>query len=118
LHRESIAGVSSESFPAADRLPPAPLLAALGVEVVHIAATCAGSMDALGMACDNGLEPTPVLMPATKPSLDRRAGPALASTGATIRPFKVAKSEGEQTSPENRVVGCAGGTDVTGNDCM
>jgi hypothetical protein len=51
-------------------------------------------LDANGMECDNGLEPTPVLTAAT------------------------AKSAGEQSSPENLVVACAGGADATGNDCM
>jgi len=52
-------------------------------------------------------------------SLDRRAGPALASAGAAIvKPFKTAKSVGGQTSPENPIVGCAGGMDATGNECM
>jgi hypothetical protein len=119
LHRESTAAVTAESFLAADRLPPAPLLAALGLEATDIVATCAGSMDANGMECDNGLQPTPVLMPATKPRLDRRPGSALANAGAAIvKPFKVATSAGEQTNPENRVVGCVGGADSTGNDCM
>jgi hypothetical protein len=112
LDRESIAAVAAGSLSAADRLPPA-------LEVVDIAATCAGSMDANGDECDSGLEPTPVLMMATKPSLDRRAEPALANAGAAIvKPFKAAKFAGEQTSPENHAVGCAGGADVTGNDCM
>ena len=56
---------------------------------------------------------------ARKPSLDRRAEPALASAGAAIvKPFKAPTSAGEQTNPENRIVGCAGGMDATGNDCM
>ena len=59
LHRESSAAVAPESFPAADGLPPAPLLAALGLEIVDVRATCAGSMDANGDECDSGLEPTP-----------------------------------------------------------
>ena len=59
LHPESTRAVTAESFPAAAGLPPAPLLAALGLEVVDIRATCAGSMDANGDECDSGLEPTP-----------------------------------------------------------
>jgi len=59
LHRESTRAVTAESFPAADQLPPAPLLAALGLEIVDVRATCAGSMDANGDECDSGLEPTP-----------------------------------------------------------
>jgi hypothetical protein len=59
LHRESIAAVGAESSAAADRLPPAPLLAALGLDIVGIGATCAGSMDANGDECDSGLDPTP-----------------------------------------------------------
>ena len=56
---------------------------------------------------------------ARKPSSDRRAGPALANAGAaTVKPFKTAKSASEQTDPENHVVGCAGGMDANGNDCM
>jgi hypothetical protein len=56
---------------------------------------------------------------ARKASLDRRTGPALANAGSmTVKPFKAAKSAGEQTNPENHVVGCAGGMDATGNDCM
>jgi hypothetical protein len=56
---------------------------------------------------------------ARNPSLDRRAGPALANAGAAIvKPFKAARSAGEQTNPDNRIVGCAGGMDATGNDCM
>ncbi|HWZ72155.1 MAG TPA: hypothetical protein VN326_11865 [Casimicrobiaceae bacterium] len=80
LHRELIAAAAAKSFPAADGLPPAPLLDALGLEVVDIVATCAGSMDANGDECDSGLEPTP----ATKPSLDRRAERALANAAAPI----------------------------------
>jgi hypothetical protein len=56
---------------------------------------------------------------ARKPSSDRRAGPALANAGAaTVKPFKAAKSASEGTNPENHVVGCAGGMDANGNDCM
>ena len=56
---------------------------------------------------------------ARKPSSDRRAGPALANAGAaTVKPFKAAKPASEGTNPENHVVGCAGGMDATGNDCM
>jgi hypothetical protein len=56
---------------------------------------------------------------ARKPSLDRRAGPALANARAAIvKPFNAAGSAGEQTTPENHIVGCAGGVDATGNDCM
>jgi outer membrane immunogenic protein len=54
-----------------------------------------------------------------KSSLDKQAEPALANAGAAIgKAFKAAKSAGEQTNPENRIVGCAGGMDATGNDCM
>ena len=114
LHGESIVAVTAESLLAADRLPPAPSLAAQAIETPDIVATCAGSMDANGMECDNGLQPTPVLMPATKLRLD-----ALANAGAAIvKPFKVATSAGKQTNPENHVVACAGGADATGNDCM
>ena len=56
---------------------------------------------------------------ARKPSLDRRAGPTMAHAGAAIvKPFKAAESAGEQTTGENRFVGCAGGMDATGNECM
>ena len=55
---------------------------------------------------------------ARKPSLDRRAGPALANARAAIvRPFKAARAAGVQTNSENHIVGCAGGMDATGNDC-
>lgn len=66
-----------------------------------------------------GLEPTPVLTAATKPGLDWRAGRALTEMGAAIvNALKTSNFAGEQTSPENHIVGCAGGADVTGNDCM
>jgi hypothetical protein len=29
-----------------------------------------------------------------------------------------AESAGEESSPENYIVGCVGGADPTGNDCM
>jgi hypothetical protein len=55
---------------------------------------------------------------ARKPSLDRRIRPALATAAAIVKPLNATKSAGEQTSPENHIVGCAGGMDATGNDCM
>ena len=112
------AAMMAESFLAANRLPPAPSLAASAIETSDIAATCAGSMDASGDECDNGLEPTPTLTAAAKPSLDKRAGPALAKVGEPIvKPLKTAKSAAEQPNPENLIVGCAGGMDATGSDC-
>jgi len=34
-----------------------------------------------------------------------------------VEALNMSKSTAEQQHPENRIVGCAGGMDATGNDC-
>ena len=100
----------AEVYLAADGPPPSSSLAKPAIETPDIAVTCAGSMDANGDECDNGLEPTPTLATATKPSLDKSAGPALAKVGAAIgKPLNTAQSTAKQPDPENHIVGCARG---------
>lgn len=96
-------------------------LTADAIATPDIVMTCAGSMDANGDECDIGLEPT--LATATMPSLGRLAGPALGSAlamvGAAIgKPLDTGQSTTKQADPENPILGCAGGTDFTGCDCM
>jgi len=87
------------------------------IEAPNTAVTCAGTMDASGEECGNGLEPTTTLAPATKPNVGKRTGVALASAGkASVRSVKVAKSAIEQVNPENQTVGCGGGENAS-NDC-
>ena len=76
-------------------------------------------MDTNGDECDSGLEPTPTLATATKPSLGKSVGPALAKAGAAIgKPLNTAQSKATQPDPDNHIVGCAGGMSSTGSDCM
>jgi hypothetical protein len=87
------------------------------IEAPNIAATCAGTMDASGDQCDNDLEPTATLTPATKPKVGKQSAFALASAGkASVRPAQVAKSAIQQVNPENQTVGCGGGENAS-NDC-
>lgn len=118
LDRESIVAATAESSPVADELPPVPALTVPAIETADIEATCAGSMNANGMECDYGLTP-PALTAATKSILDRSPEVVLAEAGAAIvNTVRTAQSAVQQTYPENPVVGCAGGADATGNDCM
>jgi hypothetical protein len=88
------------------------------IEAPNAAATCAGTMDASGEECDNGLEATATMTPATGPSVDKRTGSSLANAGtARVTSVKVAKSAIRQVNPENQTVGC-GGSDSASNDCM
>lgn len=117
--RDEWVAIMAEVYLAADGPPPASSLAKPAIETPDIAVTCAGSMDANGDECDNGLEPTPTLATATKPSLDKSAGPALAKVEVAIgKPLNTAQSTAKQPGPENHIVGCAGGMDSTGSDCM
>jgi len=119
---------TAEVFFGVDEPPPAPSLAGLpsepslalaAIEAPNTAATCAGTTDASGEECGNGLEPTATLTPATKQNVGKRIGLAVAGAGrASVRPTKVAKSAIEQVNPENQTVGCAGGEAATCNDCM
>lgn len=87
------------------------------IEAPNTAPTCAGTMDASGEECDNGLEATATLTPATGPNVGKRTGSSLARAGtASVRSVKVAKSAIQQVNPENQTVGCGGGENAS-NDC-